>query len=46
MKASILTAIQLPWTMRAFKALDRESRGFLYKHEILDHITRGGVESH
>ena len=37
---------QLPWANRAFSALDRENRGFLYKHEILDHIQKGGVYSH
>jgi len=33
------------WSGRAFKALDFENRGFLYKHEILNHIYAGGVDS-
>lgn len=36
----------MPWATRAFEALDRESRGYLYKHEILDHIKMNGVDSH
>jgi hypothetical protein len=31
---------------KAFKILDHENRGFLYKHEMLMHIKLGGVESH
>ena len=31
---------------RAFKALDSENRGYLYKHELLNHIQKGGVYSH
>ena len=34
------------WAGRAFKALDRENRGFLFKHELLDQIKKGGVYSH
>ncbi len=36
----------LPWAGRALKALDSENRGFLFKHELLDHIKKGGVYSH
>jgi Ca2+-binding EF-hand superfamily protein len=34
------------WAGRAFKALDSDNRGFLFKHELLDHIKKGGVYSH
>jgi Ca2+-binding EF-hand superfamily protein len=34
------------WAGRAFRSLDCENRGFLLKHEILDHIKKGGVYSH
>ena len=37
---------KLPWTLRAFKALDIDSRGYLFKHEILDHIIKVGAVSH
>jgi hypothetical protein len=36
----------LSWAGRTFKALDSENRGFLYKHELLNHIKKGGVYSH
>jgi hypothetical protein len=36
----------IPWTERAFKALDCENRGYLYKNELLDKITFAGVSSH
>ena len=36
----------MSWAGRAFKALDSENRGFLYKNELLDHIKKGGVYSH
>lgn len=34
------------WAGRAFAALDCESRGYLLKHEILNHFIDNGVESH
>ena len=34
------------WAGRAFKALDCENRGYLFKHELLDHIKKAGVYSH
>lgn len=36
----------ITWAGRAFKALDRENRGYLFKHELLDHIKKSGVYSH
>ncbi len=34
------------WAGRAFKALDSENRGYLFKHELLNHIKKGGVYTH
>jgi Ca2+-binding EF-hand superfamily protein len=37
----------LKWSIRAFQALDSDSRGFLYKDELLDHIkTSGTITTH
>jgi hypothetical protein len=33
----------LKWSIRAFQALDSDSRGFLYKDELLDHIKSSGT---
>jgi Ca2+-binding EF-hand superfamily protein len=33
----------LKWSIRAFQALDSDSRGFLYKDELLDHIKASGT---
>jgi len=38
--------IPTTWSGRAFRALDSENRGFLFKHELLNHIKKGGVYSH
>ena len=40
------TQIPTSWSGRAFRSLDSENRGFLYKHELLNHIKHGGVYSH
>ena len=34
------------WAGRAFKALDSENRGYLFKHELLNQIKKGGVYTH
>jgi len=34
------------WAARCYRALDSESRGYILKHELLDHIKEGGVYSH
>ncbi len=36
----------MPWAGRAFKSLDSENRGYLFKHELLNHIKKGGVYTH
>lgn len=37
----------MKWSIRAFQALDSDSRGFLYKDELLDHIkTSGTITTH
>ena len=33
----------MKWSIRAFQALDSDSRGFLYKDELLDHIKSSGT---
>jgi len=33
----------LKWSLRAYQALDSDSRGFLYKDELLDHIKASGT---
>jgi Ca2+-binding EF-hand superfamily protein len=33
----------LKWSIRAFQALDSDSRGFLFKDELLDHIKASGT---
>lgn len=40
------TKVHVPWAGRAFKALDRDNRGYLLKHEILEQIKKAGVISH
>jgi hypothetical protein len=37
---------KLSWAGRAFSALDTENRGYLLKHELLDHFYNAGIESH
>ena len=34
------------WDGKAFIALDRENRGYLLKHEIMEHFELGGVMEH
>jgi len=34
------------WATRCFRALDCESRGYIFKHELLNHIKEGGVYFH
>ena len=34
------------WAGRAFVALDSDNRGYLFKHEIFEHIVKGGLDSH
>jgi hypothetical protein len=34
------------WAGRAFKALDSDNRGYLFKNELLEQIKKGGVYSH
>ncbi len=37
----------MKWSIRAFQALDSDSRGFIYKDELLDHIrTSGTITTH
>ena len=38
-----LKELQQKWSTRAFKALDTEAKGFLYKDELLDHIKASGT---
>jgi hypothetical protein len=33
----------MTWPERAFKALDSEGRGYLFKHELLNHINASGT---
>lgn len=37
------TDLQMKWSTRAFKALDIDARGFIFKDELLNHIRDNGT---
>lgn len=37
------TDLHMKWSTRAFRALDTEARGFIYKDELLNHMKDSGT---
>lgn len=44
-RASIIEP-KISWNARAFKSLDSENRGYLLKHELIEHIKAAGTIKH